>query len=334
MKIKLSNLIQLTISLVLAGGLVYWFIHQMTPEQKQGTIDSFKRANYLWLLLTLLLGLLSSAFRAQRWRLMFRPIGYNPGYLNTFFSVNVMFFANLFIPRLGEVSRCSILAKYEDVPVEQSIGTMVAERFIDLICMMGLLGLLLLMERELIASLLESTFSNPSKTSMHWSLKYGIPVAILLGLVIISYISYRKYGYLHLKNSIIKRIKGLFGGVISILKMKDLGQFIVLSLGIWISYILMTYIAFQSLPETSSLGLLPATACLIFGGFAMVATPGGIGTYPIAVMGVLTLYGINEVIGGAFGTLAWGAQTVGVFIAGVTSLLLLALMNPKKKSGN
>lgn len=334
MKIKAGNLIQLILSLGLGIGLVYWFINQMTPEQIDGTIESFKRADYIWLFITLLFGLSANFARAQRWRLMLQPLGYNPGYWNTFFSINVMFFANLFIPRLGEVSRCGILAKYENVPVEKSIGTMVVERFIDLICLLSLLGILLLGEYDKISGLLYDTFVNKKEVegpTLHWALKYGIPVVLAAGLVIISVLIVRKHGLQKLRETFRIRLKGLVEGFISIRHMKSFGQFMILTIVMWVAYMFMSYFAFKSLPETSHLGIFPAMGCLIFGGFAMVATPGGIGAYPLAVRAILVLYGINEVIGGALGTMTWGTQTIGVFLSGLISLILLALLNPTKK---
>lgn len=312
---------------------MYWFINQMTPEQIDATLESFGKANYFWLFMTLVFGLMANFVRAQRWRLMLRPVGYNPSYMNTFFSINVMFFANLFIPRLGEVSRCGILAKYEDVPVEKSIGTMVVERFIDLICLLGLLGFLLLCEYDKIWGLLQDTFSSKPTDGpeIHIALKYGIPILILIGIIGASVYIARKHGFDQLKNTIISRIKGLLEGVVSIRYMKNFGQFILLTVAMWFFYMMMSYVAFFSLKETSELGIFTALGCLIFGGFAMVATPGGIGAYPLAVRAILALYGINEITGGALGTMVWGAQTIGVFLSGLISLILLALINPSKK---
>ncbi|HUH74278.1 MAG TPA: lysylphosphatidylglycerol synthase transmembrane domain-containing protein [Chitinophagales bacterium] len=335
MKIKIGNVIQLVLSVGLGAGLVYWFINQMTSEQIDATIESFKRANYWWLLLALSFGFLSNFARAQRWRLMLKPVGYYPGFWNTFFSINVMFFANLFIPRLGEVSRCGILAKYEGVPVEKSIGTMVVERILDLICIFILLGILLLAEYDKVSGMLFDTFSKKDSAVVaepsHWLIKYGIPLVLIVAVGLFSAIIIRKHGLTHLIKNFKIRFKGLMEGVISIRYMKDFGQFIFLTVVLWSCYLLMTYISFYALTETSQLGILPAMGCLIFGGFAMVATPGGIGAYPLAVRAILLLYGINEVIGGAIGTMIWGTQTSGVFIMGLLSLVLLALINPSKK---
>lgn len=306
----------------------------MTQEQIDGTIDSFKKANFFWLFFSLVIGLSASVLRAQRWRLMFKPLNHYPRFWNTFFSVNVMFFANLFVPRLGEVSRCGILAKYEGIPVEKSIGTMVVERIVDVLCLVSLIGLLLIVEYDTISNYFFGLFSDQQEVEgpgFHWALKYGIPFIILVGVLVFSFIIFRKHGIDQLKRTLRQRLRGLSEGFMSIRHMKNFTQFVILSITIWFCYFLMIYFAFFSLPETSSLAPFTALACLIFGSFAMIATPGGIGAYPLAIRAILLLYGVNEIIGGALGTMIWGVQTAGVFIAGLISLVLLSLINPTVK---
>src|SRR5690606_4268435 len=131
----------------------------------------------------------------------------------------------LFIPRLGEVTRCGILAKYEEVPVEKSIGTMVVERLIDLICLLSLLGILLICEYDLIWGMFYEKFFGPKEgPQMHLALKYGIPFIILLGLVAVSVYIAKKHGWQQLKNTIITRLKGLWEGVISVRRLEKFGQ--------------------------------------------------------------------------------------------------------------
>jgi uncharacterized protein (TIRG00374 family) len=328
LKSRISNIIKLALSIGLGVGLVWWFINQMTPEQREETLNSFSKANYFWLLMPMIFGFLSNFLRAQRWRLLLRSLGYNPGFLNTFLSVMVMFFANLFIPRLGEVLRCSLLAKYENVPVEKSIGTMVVERVIDLFSIFLLLGFLMLIEYDrLLGYFTENVINKEEASAANPLLKYGLPVAIILAISGFAAYTVRKHGWTQLKETFLHRMKGLWDGVKSIRYLRNFKQFIVLTITMWVAYFLMIYLGFRALEETAGLGLMAALACLIFGGFAMVATPGGIGAYPLTIRAVLLLYGIAEVTGGALGTMIWGVQTAGVFLGGVISLILLALIN-------
>ncbi|MFI4963676.1 MAG: lysylphosphatidylglycerol synthase transmembrane domain-containing protein [Legionellales bacterium] len=145
MKKYIGSIIKLVVSLGIGVALVFWFVGQMSPSDKQNVIDDVKRANYVWVIIPPLIGLISNYFRTQRWRILLRSLGYNPAFLNTFLSVMIMYFLNLFFPRLGEVSRCGVLSRYEKIPLDKAIGTMVLERVMDLVCI-GIVSLLLLVE--------------------------------------------------------------------------------------------------------------------------------------------------------------------------------------------
>ena len=53
-KKQLGNILKFIISLGIGIGLVFWSLQSITPEHKQMIADSFKRANYSWLLLLIL----------------------------------------------------------------------------------------------------------------------------------------------------------------------------------------------------------------------------------------------------------------------------------------
>jgi hypothetical protein len=62
----------------------------------------------------------------------------------------------------------------------------------------------------------------------------------------------------------------------------------------------------------------------------MIITQGGIGAYQLAIQKTLTLYGISEVNGLAYGWLLWAVQTVMVLVVGLICLFLLPIFNRKK----
>lgn len=53
----------------------------------------------------------------------------------------VSYAANLVLPRVGEVSRCGMLAKYDDVSFAKSLGTVVTERLIDTLTILLITGI-------------------------------------------------------------------------------------------------------------------------------------------------------------------------------------------------
>ena len=328
-----KTFIKIIISLGLGIGLIIWFWISMSEADKEETILAFKRANYFWVLLAPLIGFLANFIRTQRWRLMLRPLGYNPNYWNTFHSVMVMYFFNLFVPRLGEVTRCTMLAEYEKVPVEKSIGTMVTERLLDVICLGGVfLCILLFLGQENFNSIyneFQQLTAGIKGGTLSIILKYAVPVLLIVGIGGFSVWYIQKNGFQELKELILSKIKSLFFSILSIKDIKEKPQFILLTISMWLAYLVMFYVNFKALPETFNLPFVAALVCLFFGSISVVLTPGGIGIFPIVIQAILVAFTINPSIALAIGMIAWAVQTVGVLVGGVISLILLNLTNRK-----
>jgi uncharacterized protein (TIRG00374 family) len=344
LKKYLLNFLKLAISLSIGIGIVYWFLGQMSDTEKQEVIADVKRANYLWVCIPLALGLLSNYFRAQRWRLLLRPLGYNPGIFNTFFSVMIMYFLNLFFPRLGEVSRCGVLSRYENVPMDKAIGTMVLERVVDVLCL-GIIILMLLATQAQKFWLLKSEIAKASANAVA---KYGISPVLtygimgIVGLLIVGYIVFQirkqerpaltgnfKDKTIGLVKSVlaIKQVSNLINGVISI---KDIGnpwEFVFHTVMLWACYFFMGYFNFLMFPETSGLPFAAALMSLAFGAVAFSLTPGGLGLAPIFITLTVGLYGVTGSAAVSLGWVSWAAQTASVLVVGALSLLLLAIFN-------
>lgn len=332
MKKFLVNLLKLSVSLGLGVGVIWWVVSHMTETEKQQTIDAFKRAKYGWLLLAPALGLLSNFSRAQRWRLLLEPTGHKPGYWNTFFSVMMMYFFNLFFPRLGEVTRCGVLARYEKVPLDKSIGTMVVERVVDLISILLVGGMLFIFEHERLLQFWQNKDAlagggSATVESGTSSTKIIIFAFVALLLIIGAAYLQRKVGFEKLLQFAKERAKGFAEGLMSIRKLRSPLEFIFHSVFIWVCYIGMVYVSFPALAETENLNFLAAMAALFCCGFAIVLAPGGVGFYPLFMQFVLTMYGVEATIGYAFGSLAWAAQMAATFAGGIISLILITILN-------
>jgi uncharacterized protein (TIRG00374 family) len=332
---KLQSILKILIPLCLGIGLIYWFWNSMPQHDRDETISAFKRANYFWVLMAPAVGFLSNFIRTQRWRLMLKPIGYYPGYWNTFFAVMIMYFFNLFVPRLGEVSRCTVLAEYEKVPVEKSVGTMVTERLIDVLCL-GIVFMLIVIflgKDNFIA--LYTNFKNLTADikvsgTLTLILKYAVPVLLIVGIGAYFIYYIRKNGVNKLKQLIRSKIKSLFTSILSVKDIEDKAQFVALTVAMWMTYLVMFYVNYMALPESTHLPIISALVCLFFGSLAVVLTPGGIGIFPIIVQAILISFNVAPSVALAIGMIAWAVQTLGMLIGGMASLILLNLLNKKE----
>ncbi len=333
---NLKTFLKILISLGLGIGLIIWFWNSMSATDKSETLEAFKRANYFWVILAPIIGLLANFFRTQRWILMLRPLGYTPGYWNTFFAVLIMYFFNLFVPRLGEVTRCTILAEYENVPVEKSLGTMVTERLFDVICLgIVFVSIILFLGKDnfnAIYAEFEKLTAGIQGGTLTIILKYAVPVLLIVGLLGFSIYYIQKNGIEQLKTFIISKVKSLLDSVFSVRHIQEKAQFFTLTFVMWLMYLIMFYINYKALPETSHLPMVSALVCLFFGSLAVVLTPGGIGIFPIVIQTILIGFNISPNIALAIGMIAWSIQTLGVLIGGMGALVLLNLINKKEDS--
>ena len=316
MNLKIKKIVKIIIPLLFGRALV-WYLFTIIPPET--LLEYFKNANYWWIALGLLFGILSHLSRAYRWKFMLEPLGYKPRFINSTLAVLVGYFVNLAIPRAGEVSRATVMTNYEGIPFEKGFGTIVAERIADLIMMFLIIGITLLIQFDFIIELLTKNVD---------PVKIGVLLVLCIGFgfLFYAYVRKSKKGLgLKIKNF----VKSLIEGVTSIFRMKNKWAFIFHTVFIWVMYILMFW---ATIPAINGLDV-PFGGILvgfIAGGFSIAATNGGIGLYPLAVAGAFTLFGVPEEPSTAFGSVMWAAQTAMIIIFGGLSFLLLPICNKAK----
>lgn len=324
----LGNILKFSFSLGL-GLLILWItLRQLSEADKQVVLDSFAKANYMWLLAGAVLGFIGNVIRAERWKMMLNAVGANPHRSNVNYSVNVMNAANMIFPRLGEVMRCTLLYKTDQIPVDKSIGTMVLERIVDVVCLLitGLLAVALdydLAIRFFKANILPQIQAQSQSTTLSYDLAIGAAVSGAILLIVLGWLGYR-YRNHHLIARVWLFAKGMIDGLLSIRNLDKPLLFITYSVLIWASYVYSLYVCYFALAETHSLSLVSSLSIAFFGGIAFIISQGGIGAYPAAVGLVLLLYGVSYEVGFALGWLVWVVQTVLVVICGVISFVLVS----------
>jgi uncharacterized membrane protein YbhN (UPF0104 family) len=313
---------EITEGTVVVSGLV---IAKVKVDIWKVTKDAFGRTNYWWLLVSVIISMISHFSRAIRWKMLYKPMGYEPSTANAFGAVLVMYVSNLAFPRLGEVLRCTIINRYEKIPMSASVGTMITERAIDVLCLLLLMGACFLFQRQIFLD-----FYNEYMPDSGGNLKFIILGVGLLGAIAM-FLLY-KSGHLPFADKIKGLVSSLWKAVISIKDLESPLLFIGHSIFIWSMYLLMTGVCFYALPETSNITILAALPTLFFGGVAMVAVQGGLGLYPYFVSKILMMYGLAETAGYAFGWVLWTAQTSMVVLAGLIAYVALMIINKDKEA--
>lgn len=284
--------------------------------------------DYKWIALSLLLGIFSHLARAVRWQMLIATEGKKPGIINTFGAVLTGYLANLILPRMGEVSKCGVISKYENISFVRVAGTVIIERLADLIGMVALLALVFLLEYKLIITLITQTMVVPSAPQLITSPVFWLVALLSLA---IAYLVYRK-----IKNSFLTKLGDLWkkfkDGIQSFNQLTNKPLFIILSAAIWVFYFLMLYVTFFAMEATAHLGMTAGLTILITGSLGMLAPiQGGLGAWHFMVIQTLVLYGISEEVAGNFALVVHSSQNILVIVLGLLAFVTLPIVNRKKQ---
>jgi uncharacterized protein (TIRG00374 family) len=290
-------------------------------------------ANFIFLIPATIMLMISHLSRAVRWKILIEPLGYRPSLLNTFFAVMIGYWANLAVPRLGEVLKCTILGRYEKVPADKLVGTIVAERAFDVASLIAVLTLTIVLQYDLIGAYagnqLSKIFENSAGDTSF--VKIFLTLGIIAAVLIIIFFILKKLAHFSVIQKTRQLLKGIWLGLTSVRYIKNKGWFFFHTVLIWVLYLLSTYMGFFAMKDMSHYGIKVALSTLSFGSVGMVIpSPGGIGSYQYAVQQVLLLYGISAEKGLSLGMLIWFAQTGIIIIFGTASFILLPVFNKSK----
>ncbi|MGA9589781.1 MAG: lysylphosphatidylglycerol synthase transmembrane domain-containing protein [Salegentibacter sp.] len=321
MKKRTKKILKIILPLLLGIFLIWYSIQSATPQERKELLNNILTADPFWVAVSFILGTLSHLSRAYRWKFMLEPMGYKPKFANNFMAVMVGYLANFGIPRSGEVLRAATLTSYEKVPFEKGFGSIISERIADLLALFLIVLIALILQTDTLLTYFEANNINPV-------------LSIFLLLLLIGLGTFGLYFVKKSNLPLIVRFKkmaaGLLEGMRSIIKMKKKSAFLFHTVFIWVMYVLMFYAITFSIPETAGAGTGAIMAAFIAGSFAISATNGGIGVYPVAIGAVLMLYGISKQSGEAFGWITWTTQTMVVLIFGGLSFIFLPIFNRKR----
>ena len=333
MKKKISNSLTYIVFLLL-GILLLWLCFRKIDFSD--VLDYIKTAKYSWMLLSLACLGISLFFRALRWNILIESLGYKTRVSTTYESVLIAYFANTVFPRLGEVTRCGTLTKKENIPFDKSFGTVISERVLDLAILFAMALLVILFQWNLLGSLITS-WLNPLIESLKNNVVLGV-IAISAFAVFcfaIVFIFKKKKAKLS-QNKLYRKIASLWNGFLdgikTIFTMKKKGLFIIYTLLIWGFYVVMTWLPFYMLPETSHLGLTEAVTLLGLATLGVVApVPGGMGVYHwIGILLLNGFYGISESAAVSFVTINHTSQMIFYLVAGCLSYVTMFFIDRRK----
>ena len=320
MKAKISKWLSIVLPLFLGIFLIYYSYNQFSEKDIEEIKKHFKNANYYYLNFSIFIAFLGSASRAYRWKYVLDHMGYKTSFANNFMAVSIGYLMNMTVPRSGEISRALVLKKYNDVPFDKGFGSIIAERIIDMIVLLGLIIVAFFVQYDVL-----KTFVLDKVPLQNLILLLTIGFVLFITFILLYVYSKMKF-ILKIK----EKIAGLKEGILSIFHMKKKWSYLGHTIFIWFSYIYMFYIGLLVISETNMLPLSAVITSFIVGSVAIAFTNSGFGSYPFLMAKILLFYHISETAGSAFGWIIWTTQMLLLVFLGALSFLLLPILNRSK----
>ena len=326
----IKGVIRQVLPIGLAIGLL-WYVLKDVPLTE--LVAQFRRADYRWLALVGGLVGLYHLTRAARWQLTLQALGYRPSLFRTTVALLAGTLASMVVPGAGELTRCGTLQRTDGVPLAQGIGSVVAERVIDVLMLVGLIGLTLLLEFKRVGQYIVNLLAPVRMRFMAvnqsglWLATALLGVFIAVGLL-----------YWFVRSQTVRqhrfaiRLLGIGRnvgqGFMGIRQLQRPVLFLALTLMTEVLLFLITYVLFFASSQTNTLPPIAALTILTvssLGGLA-VPTQGGLGTYHFLVSRVLMLYGMNETDGIVVATFLHAVQVGFSLLLSSASFLIVPML--------
>lgn len=291
--------------------------------------SDFASVNYWWILTIVIAFILSNVLRAHRWLLLIKTMGTNGKMSNAFFTIMVGYFANMGLPRVGEVVRAGLFAKYENIGPEKVMGTIVVDRILDLLSLLFAILLALVLQGNVLFAFFKDKFQD-SVFGKGW-------IYILFGLFIFGLYMLYRYRRIIKRWNLYMRIhhlvEGFRDGLRSLRRVEKPFILLLDTVLIWLMYYLMMFLCFLSFHPTEHLGAMAGLMVFVFGGLGIVfPSPGGMGTFHAMVITALAIYGIHGDDAFSFANIQYfSVQLFGCMMMGIIGLIVLPIINKKPK---
>ncbi len=315
----LKNVLKYSLFIGIAVASFYFAFKDINFE---GFVNDLENARYEYVLLSMIMGYLAFVSRGMRWVLLLKPIGESAHTWRAIHAVTIGYFVNMFVPRAGELARCTALYQADRVPVNKLFGTVILERVIDFIVLILLVILTFILEFDRLQDLFAAASENNSPQNNNL-LKIIGAIVVVSGALAFYFLRHR-FRHLPLYTKVKDFWAGIKDGLKSILKLEKKWPFILHTLFIWAMYYLMVYICVFALPETENIDPSSGLFVMIVAGLGMVVpTPAGAGSYHILVKMAMVALGISATVGLSFATLVHEGQLIMTAIAGAVAFVLM-----------
>lgn len=321
----MQRIVRKTLNIVcpiaLGVAILWWMYRGFDFSRISHTLEH--GMNWGWMLFSLLFGVTAQVFRGLRQPLTLAPLDEHPKTSHCIHAVFLSYAASLVIPRIGEVTRCGILMKYDGTSFAKSLGTVITERIIDTLLILVAVAVVFLMQIGVFLNFFGTTGTNISGWLSTFSATgWAVSAGCLAATLAFACYALRRFEFLA---NVRKAALDVKAGILSLRHVRRKWLFAAYTLGIWLSYFLHFYITFLCFDFTRDLSVMTALVAFIVGSIAVVVpTPNGMGPWHFAVKTILVLYGVEATEAETFVLIVHTIQTALIPLLGIYSLIALA----------
>ena len=295
----LKEILSVVLPIALGVFVLYW-VYRDFDFARVGDV-LLHGMSWGWMLLSLFFGVMSHVFRGWRWKQTLAPLGAYPRAGNCVDAIFVSYATNLVLPRVGEVSRCGVLARYDGVSFAKSLGTVVTERLLDGVCILLITGGTFLLQMPVFVRFFSETGTKiPSLLHLLTSPWFYVSLFSVIGVGVLLYYLLRMLSFYEKVKGVVRSV---WEGIMSLRQVDHIGLFIFYTVAIWVCYFLHFYLTFFCFGFTESLSLLAGLVMFVGGTFAVIT--------------MMMLYGVSDADASMFALIVHGIQTLLVIVLGV-----------------
>ncbi|HHT9134513.1 MAG TPA: lysylphosphatidylglycerol synthase transmembrane domain-containing protein [Candidatus Avalokitesvara rifleensis] len=320
-----SRAIWILFGLFLSGLCLWLFLRDTNWEELSLAL---RKADYVYVLPAVLVTLLTYLVRGIRWELLVLPIK-KVSFMNVLSAISIGFMANHLLPaRAGEIIRCIVLSKKEDMRTTGVFATVVMERLLDSVS-------LIIFATVVLAALTHhgpgqfypdtSTTSNPvgDDLLLFNQLKRGIAIlggVCLVTVVILIFLDVYKEKavglvdrlFFFLPHAVKDRILHLLESFVQGMKvLKNIRQVLwlsFLSFGLWILFVVaMVILGYSFEIEIPFAGMCFVCICISLA-VALPQAPAYIGVFHFAVQKSLEIFHVALPVAQSFAIVLWATS--------------------------
>lgn len=313
---------------LLLGGVILYWMYRDFDFCRIGDVMR-NEMDWTWMLLSLPFGFTAQMFRGMRWSQLLEPIGEQSRRSVRIHAVLLSYASSLVIPRVGEFARCGILKTYDAVSFPKALGTVVTERAVDFALMMMMTAITFFSQLPIFFDFFSKTGTRVDDIFGMFSLTGWLVTAIcgVAALILLYYL----FKYVSVYRKVKDVFRGLWQGVMSVRRVRNLPRFILFTMGIWGSYFLHYYLTFFCFDFTAELGWDCALVTFVVGSIAVIVpTPNGAGPWHFAVKTMLILYGVADERALYFVLIVHSLQTLLVVALGVYAWVALSFQKKRE----